>query len=360
MHSKFGVIAIAASRGRVTLLMCALALCIAAGPRTAHAAVLKSEVVGAHYKGNAAAQVELNRVKSRLKLNNLSGALDAADAAARKDSLSGEVFDQMGILLLRQGNYRTAYSAFNRAAVLAPEQAPIWNRLAQVSLTQLGYEQEGLNALRFAFAADSQYASAYYTEFVYHWARCEFDLAAGSIQHARDIEQDEGRSLIWYSAQLGFQLTEGNYPQIARALEVHLAQATNDITAKQHLVHARRGMGQNAGARDLLNELLQVDDRQPVWLVEAGLVRRALGDRDSALVFFNRALKADSTSYDAGYNRALELLARRDTVAAWSQLRRLRNVDAENFLAPLLASRIARAEGGLGAVRAWRSTRRAA
>src|SRR6186997_2848399 len=115
MHSKFDVIAIAASRGRVTLLMCALALCIAAGPRTAHAAVLKSEVVGAHYKGNAAAQVELNRVKSRLKLNNLSGALDAADAAARKDPLSGEVFDQMGILLLRQGNYRTAYSAFNRA-----------------------------------------------------------------------------------------------------------------------------------------------------------------------------------------------------------------------------------------------------
>ena len=39
-------------------------------------------------------------------------------------------------------------------------------------------EEQGLQALRYAFAADSSYASSYYTEFLYHWTRCEFPEAA--------------------------------------------------------------------------------------------------------------------------------------------------------------------------------------
>src|SRR5439155_16208188 len=100
-----------------------------------------------------------------------------------------------------------------------------------------------------------------------------------------------------------------------------------------------------AEARDAVYELLKMDRGQPGWLVEAGLAQRALGRRDSALVFFTRGIRSDSSAYDAGYNWALERLAARDTAAALGELRRLRGVDPANWLTPLLASRIARAHG---------------
>lgn len=316
----------------------------ALAPRGARATVLKSEIPGAHFKANAAAQTELNRVKSRLRMNNVSGALEAAHAAARRDSLSGEVFDQVGTIFLRLGNPQKAREAFEQAATLAPEQAPIWNRLAQVSLMQLGLEQQGLQALRYAFAADSNYASSYYTEFIYHWTRCEFPEAAASIERARTYELDEGRSLIWYSSQLGFEMSEGDYPSSRKALEIYLGQAPNDFGAQQMLATAERASGDPKAAKETLRQLVALQP-QTVWLTESGLARRALGDRDSALVFFGLAVAADTASYDPGYNRALELLAKRDTSEAWRELRRLRSLDPDNWLTPLLASRIARAEG---------------
>lgn len=329
---------------RPSFAFLAVAACILC-PRAAHATVLKSNIAGAHYKANAPAQIELTRARSRLRLNNLKGAFDAAHEAARLDSLSGEVFDQVGTLALRRGKYRMARDAFEQAAALSPEQAPIWNRLAQVSIMQLGLEQQGLKALEYAHAADSMYSSAYYTEFIYHWTRCEFPEAAQAIQQARTFESDEGRSLIWYSAQLGFQMSGGDFASLRKALEIYLGQASNDFGARQLLAQAERGLGDSKAAKETLRMLLAIDPRQPVWLSEAGLVRRALGERDSALVFFDLAIASDSSSYDAGYNRALELLARRDTVLAFRELRRLRRVDPDNWLTPLLASRIARAQG---------------
>jgi tetratricopeptide (TPR) repeat protein len=323
----------------LALLACTLV------PAAAHATVLKSNIPGAHFKATGPAQAELNRVKSRINLNNLEGAMEAARAAALKDSLSGEVFDVIGTLALRQGNYPLARNAFEQAAALAPEQAAIWNRLAQVSLLQLGLEEQGLQALTYAIAADSSYSSSYYTQFMYHWARCEFDEAREAIQHARAIELDQGRSLIWYSTQLGFDMTMGDYGAAAGAIQLHLAQVQNDIGARQLLVQAQRGAGDPKAALETIRPLLVMDPRQPIWLAEAGLAKRALGERDSAYIFFSRAVTADSMSYDSGYNRALELLARRDTTKAWAELRRLRNVDPGNWLTPLLASRIARAQG---------------
>jgi tetratricopeptide (TPR) repeat protein len=323
----------------LALLACALA------PRAAHSTVLKSNIPGAHYKAAQPAQAELNRVKSRIQLNNLTGAMDAARAAALKDSLSGEVFDVIGTVALRQGNYRLARNAFEQAAALAPEQAPIWNRLAQVSLLHLGLEEQGLQALQYALAADSSYSSAYYTQFMYRWARCEFDEARNAIQRARDVELDEGRSLIWYSTQLGFDMTMGDYGAAKQALQLHLNQVPNDIGARQLLVQAQRGSGDWKAALETIRPLLVMDPRQPIWLAEAGLAKRALGDSDSAFVFFSRAAAADSMSYDSGYNYALELLARRDTTKAWRELRRLRDIDPGNWLTPLLASRISRAQG---------------
>ncbi len=327
-----------------SIVLLAFVACVFA-PRFAAATVLKSNIPGAHFKANAAAQAEINRVQSRLRLNNLAGAMDAARAAAHKDSLAAEVYDLIGTLAVRGGRYRVARDAFEQAAALAPEQAPIWNRLAQVSILQLGLEEQGLQALRYAFAADSSYATAYFTEFMYHWARCEFPEAQASIARARELELDEGRSLIWYSSQLGFDMSQGNYPSIERALKLHLHQVPNDIGGRQLLAQAQRGAGNPKEALESIRLLLAVDPRQPLWLSDAGLAKRALGERDSALVFFTRAIAADSMSFDAGYNRALELVAKRDTTRAWRELKRLRGVDPDNWLTPLLASRIARAQG---------------
>jgi tetratricopeptide (TPR) repeat protein len=331
-------------RFRLLVLPLTLVAACALAPLTARATVFKSEIPGAHYTANAAAQTELTRVKSRLRLNNIEGALEAAREAARRDSLSGEIYDQLGTLYLRMGRYGKARDAFEQAAALAPEQAQVWNRLAQVSLIQLGLEEQGLQALRYAFAADSSYTSSYYTEFIYHWTRCEFPEAAASIGRARQLELDEGRSLIWYSSQLGFEMAGGDYAASRQALQVYLGQADNDFGAQQMLALAQRASGDPKAAKETLRKLVALRP-QTVWLSESGLVRRALGDRDSALVFFTLAIQADSSAFEPGYNRALELLARRDTTRAWRELARLRGIDPSNWLTPLLASRIARAEG---------------
>jgi hypothetical protein len=127
-----------------------LGLILLVAPHAAHATVLKSNIPGAHYKANPQAQTEITRVRSRIELKNLQGAMDAAKMAIHRDSLSAEVYDVFGTLALRLGRYRVARDAFEQAAALAPEQAPIWNRLAQVSLLQLGLEEQGLLALRYA------------------------------------------------------------------------------------------------------------------------------------------------------------------------------------------------------------------
>ena len=91
-------------------------------PCAAHAVVLKSNIDGAHYKANDAARTELTRIKSRLALNNLQGAMDAAKMAVHRDSLSGEVFDAFGTLALRIGRYRGGREGFEQAAATSPKQ----------------------------------------------------------------------------------------------------------------------------------------------------------------------------------------------------------------------------------------------
>jgi tetratricopeptide (TPR) repeat protein len=331
-------------RFRIPLLALTVVAACALAPRAAHATVFKSQIPGAHYKANDAAQIELTRMKSRLRLNNIEGALDAVRDAARHDSLSGEIYDQLGLLYLRIGRYGKARDAFEQAAAFAPEQAPVWNRLAQVSLTQLGLEEQGLQALNYAFAADSTYTSAYYTEFLYHWTRCEFPEAARSIARARQLELDETHSLLWYSSELGFEMSQGDYASSREALEIYLGQAESDFSAQQMLAVAQRASGDPKAAKETLRKLVALRP-QTVWLSESGLVRRALGERDSALVFFGLAVRADSSAFEPGYNKTLELLAHRDTTRAWRELARLRGIDPNNWLTPLLASRIARAEG---------------
>jgi len=313
--------------------------------RPAAASVMKSEIPGAHYKANPSAQVDLTRARNRMQSGRYPLAAEALKAAAAKDSLAGETFDLIGQLHLRQGEYRRAFDSFQHAAVLAPEVPPVWNRLAQVALIQLGYEQEGLLALRYCQTADSTFPAAFYTQFVYHWARCEFQDASDAITQARRHEEDESHSLIWYSAQLGLDLTRGDYANTASALRAHLAQADNDYSARLSLAEAERGLDKPRDARDDVAKLLAVDPEQPGWLVEAGLAQRALGQRDSALVYFDRARKADSLAFDAGYNWALEALAKGDTTRALGELRRLRRVSPDNWLVPLFASRVARAHG---------------
>lgn len=311
----------------------------------AEAVVLRSQIPGAHFPANDAAQVELNRVKSRLRLNNVPGAMQAAMVAIRKDSLSGETFDALGGVYMRQRRFRAAYQAYEHAAVLAPDQAPIWNRLAQLSFLQLGLDEEGRKALQYAQAADSLYGSAWYTRCIYHWTRGELDQANQAIDRAIKVEQDESRSMLWFSTRLGLMTSAGDYASAAEALRMHVYQVPNDISAQQHLAHAQRGAGKPRDAAVTLAGLLTQDPNQSVWAVEMGLAQRALGNRDSALVFFKRGLKGDSLSFDAGYNVALELLAGGDTAAAWKQVRALRRIDAMNHLVPLLASRIHRSEG---------------
>src|SRR5688572_21224579 len=92
-------------------LAAACALVLALTGTEAIGAVIKSAIPGAHARANDAAQVELNRARSRLRLNNLDGALAAARAAVAKDSLASEVYDLLGGVLMRHRRHEEAYVA---------------------------------------------------------------------------------------------------------------------------------------------------------------------------------------------------------------------------------------------------------
>lgn len=317
------------------------------GPGTprAEAAVFMSEVPGAHYAANEAAVIELNRARSRLRLDNFDGAVAAMEAAVLKDSLSAEVWEERGTLELRRGRFATAYQAYNRSAVLAPERAPAWVRLAQVSYMYLGYEEQGTTAIGYAMAIDSLYPTTWYTKSLYHWTRCELTEAEAAIHRARQLEMDETRALTWYSTEVGINLSRGEYTKVAYGLSTHLYGAPGDLLGRQHFAHALRGGGNLPGTKAQLGILMSMSGMRPEWLVELGLVLRAEGNADSAMIYFDRAVKVDSTSFDAGYNRALQFSSLGDTAKALGELRRLRAMDDRNFLIPLLASRLARAAG---------------
>ena len=314
-------------------------------PAADAAAVFLSEVKGAHWDANEAAKVELNRMQSRLRLNNLEGALKAVEAATGKDSLSGEVWDERGQLLVRLGRYPEAYHSYNRSAILAPGRASSWVRLAQVAYMHLGLEGEGTQAVTYALEIDSLNATAWYTRALYHWTRAELGLAERAIEEARRLETDEARSLIWYSTLVGINLSRGEYKKVVNSLSTHLYGNPSDLAGRQHYAHALRGLDYPTNAKAELGILLSYAPSTPAWLVDLGLALRAEGRRDSALVYFDRAAKADSLFFEAGYNRALERAAAGDTAGAWRELRRLRALDGDNFLVPLLASRLARASG---------------
>jgi tetratricopeptide (TPR) repeat protein len=318
---------------------------IGPGAPAADAAVFLSQVPGAHYEANEAARVELNRMKSRLRLNNLDGALQAVEAAVTRDSLSAEVWDERGLLLVRLARYGDAYQSYNRAAVLAPDRASSWVRLAQVAYMHLGLEGEGTQAVTYALEVDSLNSTAWYTRALYHWTRSELDLAQTAIEEARRLETEESRSTVWYSTLVGINLSRGEYQRVVNGLSTHLFNSPADLAGRQHYAHALRGLDYLKETKGQLGILLSIAPSTPAWLVDLGLVLRAEGVRDSALIYFDRAVKADSLYFEAGYNRALERAAQGDTAGAWVELRRLRGLDGDNFLVPLLASRLARASG---------------
>lgn len=325
----------------------ALALIVLLGPGVpvANAAVFISEVKGAHFDANEAARVELTRARSRVRLGNYEGALKAIDAAVAKDSLAAEVWDERGQLALRLGRFGDAYQAYNRSAVLAPGRATSWVRLGQVAYMHMGLEEQGTTAIGYALELDSLNSTAWYTRALYHWTRGELELAEAAIHQARQLETDDARSLVWYSTFVGINLSRGEYAKVATGLATHLYGSPSDLAGRQHYAHALRGFGNQKAAKSELGVLLASAPNQPAWLVDLGLVLRAEGRGDSALIYFDRAVKADSLSFDAGYNRALERAALGDTAGAWRELRRLRGMGDDNFLIPLLASRLARASG---------------
>src|SRR5262245_7025866 len=186
----------------LALLLAVLALALLAllGPAApaADAAVFMSEVKGAHYEANEAARVEMNRAKSRVRMKNVAGALDAMAAAVAKDSLSAEVWDERGQLQMRAGQIQDAYQSYNRAAVLAPGRATSWVRLGQVALMHMGLEEQGTTAIGYALDIDSLNATAWYTRSLYHWTRGELDLAEAAIQQSRRLETDDALAVVWY------------------------------------------------------------------------------------------------------------------------------------------------------------------
>ena len=328
------------------LLTAALAsLVLAVAPVPAPALVMKSSVPGAHQSANDAAQVELNRARSRLKLHNEAGALEALQAAARKDTLASEVFDALGGGLLRAGRYRAAYEAYVRAALLSPESAPIWNRIAQLAFLHLGLDDEGTRALGYSMQIDSTYSTAWYTRCIYHWSRGEIDLAERALARARGLETDQNKALIWFSTEAALQLARCEYGVTESALRVHTFEVPGDVGGRQALAQAQRALKKYGDADSTLRLLRAFDPTQEVWLVESGLAKRAAGQRDSALVFFAMAVDADSTAFDAGYDRALELAAGGDTAQARRELARLRGLDPGNYLVPLFAGKLAAAAG---------------
>jgi tetratricopeptide (TPR) repeat protein len=319
-------------------------LCAGTLPSPARAAVMKSQIPGAHYTANAAARVELNRAQSRTTTRNLAGAEAAARAAVAADSLSGEAWQTLGMIRLARSDYDGARTALESAASLAPERADVWTRLAQICLINLGFVEEGTTALQAAVEADSTYGPAWYSQGFFLWTRGDLVAADAAIQRARDNATTQSQDALWYSAQLGIITAGGRYAEAVTAIKNYRFSVTDDITALQHEAHALRGKGDARAALTSLNALRGALPKEPLWMIETGHAYVDLGEPDSARAWFSRAATADPKSFDAGYNKALALAATKDTAGAWTELRRLRDIDPTNWLVPLYASRLHRAK----------------
>jgi tetratricopeptide (TPR) repeat protein len=318
---------------------------VAALAAPAHALILKSSIPGAHYEANAAARVELNRAASRTQNKNVAGAETAALAATRADSTSGEAWQTLGLIRLSRGNSQGARVALERAASLSPERPDVWTRLSQVCLLDLGLVEDGVTALDAAIAADSTYGPAWYSRAFFLWGLGDLDGANDALERARANALSPSQSALFYSAQLGVLTSRGQYAQAASAIKNYRYDLQDDVTALQHEEHALRGLGDNEGAIRSLDALRATFPKEPLWKIETGHAYRGLAKPDSARVWFTRAAATDTSSFDAGYNKALALAATRDTARAWAELRRLRALDPQNWLVPLLASRLHRAAG---------------
>ena len=328
--------------GRAVTLSLAL---LAASAAPGNAVIMRSSIPGAHYEANAAARVELNRSASRVKNKNVAGAETAALAATRADSLSGEAWQTLGLLRINRGDPEGARQALERAASLSPERPDVWTRLAQVCLLDLGLVEDGVTALDAAVAADSSYGPAWYSRGFFLWGLGDLDGANDAMERARANALSPSQSALFYSAQLGILTSRGQYAQAASAIKNYRFELKDDVTALQHEEHALRGMGDYERAIQSLDALRATFPKEALWKIETGHAYRGLAKPDSARVWFARAAATDTSSFDAGYNKALALVATRDTAKAWAELRRLRGLDPQNWLVPLLASRMHRAAG---------------
>src|SRR5207237_696013 len=120
-----------------------------------------------------------------------------------------------------------------------------------------------------------------------HAAARKDSLASEVFELIGAIELRRGHSRAAYDAfRRAAVLARGHYGTAEQALKIHAFEAPGDLAGRQFLAQAERALGKHKDADHTLLLLRADIPDQSVWLTEAGLAKRSLGDRDSALVLF--------------------------------------------------------------------------
>jgi tetratricopeptide (TPR) repeat protein len=304
-----------------------------------------STIPGAHREPNAGAARELTKAENRTRRGERERALEAHIKAAELDSLSSEVFEQLGVSYLSNKRPRAAYAAFVRASLLDPGSPYSYNRAGQVLLYNLGRPAGANAAFERARAIDANYAPVYYSLHIYHLTRGELEQASLLIDVASKMARTEVESALFQGAQISTLMSFGDYLKADAGFRQYLRMVPGDFRVGHAHSLLQRILGRPDEAESALRILMTGRRPIPVLLNDMGQVQRSLGRRDSARAYFERAWQNDALGGEAGYSLALEALAEGDTADALTWLARVEERTPYWYPTAVLTGRIHRAQG---------------
>jgi serine/threonine-protein kinase len=194
-------------------------------------------------------------------------------------------------------NIAEAEVTARRAITLDPENSRFYSQLAQILHIQ-DRTKESIQTVQKGLEI-SETAQLYNNLGTYLFFQKEYELATSAFEKTLSIEGNTHFPLYWANLGDAYRWMPGKETQsrlaYARALqlwEVELEKNVKDLNLRSRVVLYRAKYGNFKNTRNFLNELKTQNDLYSIIYFRALVTAEILGERQSALVFFDKAIKA--------------------------------------------------------------------
>ncbi|MGB0167161.1 MAG: tetratricopeptide repeat protein [Luteibaculum sp.] len=245
-------------------------------------------------------------LRGRVKYNrgNFDGALGDSKRALELDSTSGSAFLLQGEALFSLENFFEAQQSFEDCLENEPENIPCLEKLAEFYLLRRQYDKS-MQYVNQALKLNELNHHPYYIKGWIYQERGDSATAASSFQTAIELKPDFYDGYI----MLGSLYYTANHPLCLQyfnsALEI-LPTSTEAL----YFIAMYHQQNQNSEAALNAYQRMRAIDPQDVrpWY-NAGFVNLTqLGQYDSAVYYFSKAVEQDDRYFQAYYNRGLAYL----------------------------------------------------